>query len=203
MGFAGVVLAAGASERMGRPKALLDFRGRPFVVRILEALEALDIKSRVVVLGPDAARVRPALATHECVIVENPDLAGGAIGSLRAALAALEPIRPSGIVAWPVDLPHVRVATLERLLEAHRRSGAPAIVPSFAERRGHPVIWDQALLSELATSAAAARHGAQAVLAAHERDLVTVAVDDPAVIDDLNTPEDYERLIREVNRDIY
>jgi len=97
----------------------------------------------------------------------------------------------------------VRVATLERLLEAHRRSGAPAVVPSFAERRGHPVIWDQALFSELATSAAATRHGAQAVLAAHERDLVTVAVDDPAVIDDLNTPEDYERLIREVNRDIY
>src|SRR5439155_1359996 len=106
MGLAGVVLAAGASERMGRPKALLDFRGRPFAVRILEALEALDLKSRVVVLGPDAARVRPSLATHECVIVENPDLA-------------------------------------------------------------------------------------------------TVAVEDPAVIDDLNTPEDYERLVREVNRDIY
>src|SRR5438105_5475992 len=96
MGLAGVVLAAGASERMGRPKALLDFRGRAFVVRILEALEALDVKSRVVVLGPDAARVRPSLATHDCVIVENPDLTSHAIGSLRAALAALEPIRPSG-----------------------------------------------------------------------------------------------------------
>jgi len=181
----------------------LDFRGRPFAVRILEALEALDVKSRVVVLGPDAARIRPSLATHDCIIVENPDLAGEAIGSLRAALAALDAIRPSGVVAWPVDLPHVRVATLERLLEAYRRAGAPAVMPSFAERRGHPVIWDQTLFSELATSAAATRHGAQAVLAAHERDLLTVAVDDPAVIDDLNTPEDYERLIREVNRDIY
>ena len=203
MGLAGVVLAAGASERMGRPKALLDFRGRPFAVRILEALEALDLKARVVVLGPDAARVRPSLAPHECVIVENPDVAGEAIKSLRAALAALEPIRPSGILAWPVDLPHVRVATLERLLEAHRRTGAHAVVPSFAEQRGQPVIWDQALFAELATSAAATRDGAGAVLAAHELDLVTVAVDDPAVIDDLNTPEDYERLIREVNRDIY
>ena len=188
---------------MGRPKALLDFRGRPFAVRILEALEALDVKSRVVVLGPDAARVRPSLATHECLIVENPDLAAEAIGSLRAALAALQPIRPSGIVAWPVDLPHVRVATLERLLEAHRRTGAPAVVPTFAERRGQPVVWDQALFPELATSAAATRHGARAVLAAHERDVLTVTVDDPAVIDDLNTPEDYERLVREVNRDIY
>src|SRR5438034_712272 len=177
MGLAGVVLAAGASERMGRPKALLDFRGRPFVVRILEALEALD--------------------------VEYPDLTSHAIGSLRAALAALEPIRPSGIVAWPVDLPHVRLTTLERLLEAHRRARAPAVVPSFAEQRGQPVIWDQAVFPELATGAAATRHGAGAVLAAHEADLVTVAVDDPAVIDDLNTPEDYERLIRELNRDLY
>ncbi len=203
MGLAGVVLAAGASERMGRPKALLDFRGRPFAVRILEALEALDVKSRVVVLGPDAARIRPSLATHDCIIVENPDLAGEAIGSLRAALAALEAIRPSGVVAWPVDQPHVRVATLERLLEAHRRTGAPAVMPSFAERRGHPVIWDQALFPELGTSDAATRHGARAVLTAHEQEIVTVPVDDPAVIDDLNTPEDYERLVREVNRDIY
>ncbi len=203
MGLAGVVLAAGASERMGRPKALLDFRGRPFAVRILEALEALDVKSRVVVLGPDAARIRPSLATHDCIIVENPDLAGEAIGSLRAALAALDAIRPSGVVAWPVDLPHVRVATLERLLEAYRRAGAPAVMPSFAERRGHPVIWDQALFPELLTSEAATRHGARAVLTAHEQEIVTVPVDDPAVIDDLNTPEDYERLVRELNRDIY
>jgi molybdenum cofactor cytidylyltransferase len=203
MGLAGVVLAAGASERMGRPKALLDFRGRPFAVRILEALEALDLKARVVVLGPDAARIRPSLATHDCIIVENPDLGGEAIGSLRAALAALEAIRPSGVVAWPVDLPHVRVATLERLLEVHRRTGAPAVMPSFAERRGHPVIWDQALFPELLTSDAATRHGARAVLTAHEQEIVTVPVDDPAVIDDLNTPEDYERLVRELNRDIY
>jgi molybdenum cofactor cytidylyltransferase len=203
MSLAAVVLAAGASERMGRPKALLDFRGRPFVVRILEALEALDVKPRLVVLGPDAPRIRPALATQECVIVEQWEVAAGPIGSLRAALAALETVHPSGILAWPVDLPHVRVATVERLREAYRRSGAPAVVPSFADRRGQPVIWDQALFTGLATSQAATQHGPWAVLAGRESDLVTVPVDDPAILDDLNTPADYERLVREVNRDIY
>ena len=205
MGVVGVVLAAGASERMGRSKALLDFRGLPFVVRILEALEALDMKPRLVVLGPDAPRIRPSLATHECVIVEQPDVAAGEIGSLRAALASLEPLRPSAILAWPVDLPHVRVATIERLLERHRLAPAPApaVVPSFAGRRGHPVLWDRTLFAELSESDAATRHGARAVLLAHESQLATVPVDDPAVIDDLNTPEDYERLVREVNRDIY
>src|SRR6266498_2150398 len=68
MPLAGVILAAGRSARMGTPKALLDFRGAPFVVRILEALEALDLKTRVVVVGPDAGRIRPALATHDGLI---------------------------------------------------------------------------------------------------------------------------------------
>src|SRR5437879_13543891 len=105
MGLAGVVLAAGASERMGRPKALLDFRGRPFVVRILEALEALDVKPPDVVLGPDAARVRPSLATHDSVIVENPDPTSQALGSLRAAHAPLEPLRPARLVAGRAQSP--------------------------------------------------------------------------------------------------
>ncbi|HEX9611923.1 MAG TPA: nucleotidyltransferase family protein [Gemmatimonadales bacterium] len=207
MSLAGVVLAGGRSARMGSPKALLDFRGHPFVVRILEALEALEVKARVVVVGPDAPRIRPALAGHDCIIVENADVEGGPIASLRAALRVLEGVRPGAMLAWPVDLPHVRVATVERLLETYRRvggeGGAPAIVPTFAERRGHPVLWGAALFDELLTSEAATRHGARAVLHAHAAEIALVAMDDPAVIDDLNTPEDYERLVREINRDAY
>jgi len=203
MGLAGVVLAAGRSARMGSPKALLDFLGVPFIVRILEALEALEVKTRVVVLGPDAPRILPAIAGHDCMIVENPEPDTGPIASLRGALRALEPLQPQGILAWPVDLPHVRVSTLERLIEAHRRKPGHVIVPSFAERRGHPVIWGSALFADLLENKAASREGARAVLHDHEGQVVSVPVDDPAVIDQLNTPEDYERLVREWNRDIY
>ncbi|OLC68568.1 MAG: hypothetical protein AUH78_25810 [Gemmatimonadetes bacterium 13_1_40CM_4_69_8] len=89
------------------------------------------------------------------------------------------------------------------MIEAYRRTGGPAVVPAFAERRGQPVIWDASLFDEVETSEAATRHGARAVLHAHRFELRTVTVDDPAVLDDLNTPEDYERLVRELNRDIY
>lgn len=203
MSLAGVVLAAGRSSRMGSPKALLDFLGRPFAVRILEALEALEVKTRVVVLGPDAPRIQPAIAGHDCMIVENPEPETGPIASLRCALRALQPLQPSAILVWPVDLPHVRVTTVERVMEAHRRTGAPIVVPTFAERRGHPVIWGSALFAELLENPVASREGARAVLHDHERELVSVPVDDPAVIDEVNTPEDYERLVREWNRDIY
>jgi len=188
---------------MGSPKALLDFLGLPFVVRILEALEALEVKTRVVVLGPDAPRIQPVIAGHDCIIVENPEPETGPIASLRAALRALQPLQPSAVLVWPVDLPHVRVTTVERILETHRRTGAPAVVPTFAERRGHPVIWGHALFRELLESPDATREGARAVLHEHEKEVVAVPVDDPAVIDELNTPEDYERLVREWNRDIY
>lgn len=203
MSLAGVVLAAGRSARMGSPKALLDFLGLPFAVRILEALEALEVKTRVVVLGPDAPRIQPALAGHDCVIVENPDPEAGPIASLRGALCALQPLQPSAVLVWPVDLPHVRVTTVERVLEAHRRTRAAIVIPTFGERRGHPVIWGSALFGELMESPAATREGARAVLHEHEKQVVGVPVDDPAVVDRVNTPEDYERLVREWNRDIY
>jgi molybdenum cofactor cytidylyltransferase len=205
MSVAGVVLAGGRSARMGSPKALLDFRGQPFAVRILEALEALEVKTRLVVVGPDAPRIRPAIAGHDCLIVENDDVDGGPIASLRAALRALHTVQPSAMLAWPVDLPHVRVATVDRLLETFRRTSPPpaAVVPTFAERRGHPVLWGAVAFDDLLTSDAATQQGARAVLHAHADQVLPVPVDDPAVIDDLNTPEDYERLVRDINRDAY
>lgn len=203
MSLAGVVLAAGRSARMGTPKALLDFLGLPFVVRILQALEVLEVKTRVVVLGPDGARIQPVLAGNDCVIVENPEPESGPIASLRLALKAVQGLQPSAVLVWPVDLPHVRVSTIERLLETHRLSRPAVVLPMFGERRGHPVIWGSALFEELLTSATATRDGARAILRAHQAEIVPVSVDDPAVIDAVNTPEDYERLVREWNRDIY
>src|SRR5206468_10530313 len=100
MSLAGVVLAAGRSARMGSPKALLDFLGLPFIVRIMEALEALEVKARVVVLGPDGPRVQPPLVGHDCMLGENPDPETRPIAPLRVALRALQPLLPCAVLVW-------------------------------------------------------------------------------------------------------
>jgi molybdenum cofactor cytidylyltransferase len=191
--MAGIVLAAGPSVRIGFPRALLDFRGAPFGGRVLEALEALDLKVRVVVLGPDADRVRPVLVDHDCLVVENRALEGGVTGSLRAGLAALHALRPAAALVWPVDRPHVRIATVERLLEA-QRVGAAAVVPRFGDRRGHPTVWGRGLLERLESGADG---NAEQVLASPDAGVLELAVDDPAVVTAIDDVEDYERWIRQ------
>jgi CTP:molybdopterin cytidylyltransferase MocA len=196
MGVAGIVLAAGPSARIGFPRALLDFHGAPFVVRVLEALEALELKVRVVVLGPDAVRVRPVLAVRDCLVVETAAVDTGPLGSVRTALTALSAVRPAGALVWPVDRPHVRIATVERLLEAYGRGAQGAVVPTFGGRRGQPVLWGPRLIETLGTSPAGST---EQVLAEHRDEVLELPVDDPAVVDAIDTPEDYERLLREAS----
>jgi molybdenum cofactor cytidylyltransferase len=95
------------------------------------------------------------------------------------------------------------MTTVERLLDAHRNAHPGVVVPAFEGRRGHPVLWDASLCEELRTSPDAARVGARAVARAHPDASQVIPVDDPAVVDALDTPEDYERLVRNVNRDLY
>jgi molybdenum cofactor cytidylyltransferase len=97
----------------------------------------------------------------------------------------------------------VHISTVERLVEAYRRVHPLVVLPTFAGKRGHPVIWDQRLFAELRTSELATREGARAIVHAHADEIRQVPVDDPAVTDFINTPADYERLIREINRDAY
>lgn len=189
---AAVVLAAGRSRRMGRDKALLPWAGGTALGTVRATLAAAGVAHVRVVLGPDAPRIAAGagLAATEVVVNAAPD-ARGPLDSLRLGLAALAPLAPAAVLVWPVDHPGVSAPVVTALLEAWRADRPPVVRPSVGGRGGHPVLFDAACLSELL--AAPPDEGARAVVHAHRDREVRVPCDVAACVDDLDTPQDYER----------
>jgi molybdenum cofactor cytidylyltransferase len=195
---AAIILAAGASQRMGYPKALLPYRGSSFLAGILDATFAAGIETRVVVLGYYADKIQESLDLTGAIVVMNHNLDAGPIGSIRAGILALAPHPVDGALIWPVDRPHVPVAVITDLLDSFRKTRQAIVVPTFRGRRGHPVIFGRAAFEELL--AAPDQEGARAVVRRSRARVAEVPVTDSAVLEDLNTPEDYRKLLRREDR---
>lgn len=192
---AGVVLAGGASRRMGRPKAGLLLEGRTFLAHAIATQRAAGIATIVVVAGADRGAVEAAMpASASAVLLDNPAPERGQLSSLKVALAHLlgDPAVTAALVAL-IDHPGVTAATLGRILAAARSAHHAAIVlPTHAGRRGHPVLFARAVWRELL--ATPDELGARAVVRSDPRRVLEVAVDDPGVLLDVDTPSDLQRL---------
>jgi len=188
---AGVVLAAGASERMGRPKALLDVRGRPAVEVVVETLRAAGCDPVVVVTGRHAAEIREGADLSGAAVVEHAGWAAGRTSSIRAGLAAL-PAGTGAAVLALVDMPLVTADTVARLLAAREAAATPpdVVVPYHDGRGGHPVVLARALFPAIAAL------GPDAPLRdlLRTRERLDLEVDDPGVLVDLDTPADLRHL---------
>ena len=192
--IAAIILAAGASERMGYPKALLPYRGRPFLTGILEACQAVGMEHNVVVLGYYEDKIRSTIDLSDAIVATNTELDAGPIGSIRAGIRALTGKPVEAAVIWPVDRPHVGVATVSALVDAFRESHGAIVVPTHDGRRGHPVLFSKAVFEELL--GAPDDEGARAVVHKDPARVHEIPVDDVAVLEDFNTPEDYKGLLR-------
>lgn len=182
-----IVLAAGSSSRMGLPKALLAAgpHGRTFVDTIGETLDAAGVVAVRVV-------VAPGLEPLPRNAVVNPDPAAGMLSSLQCGLNAFRE-ELDAVLIWPVDHPLVDRKTILALIGAFGAGDAPIVVPTHQGERGHPVLFAARLFPELLTADPLV--GARAVVHAHH-DRLELAVDDPGVIADIDTPEDYARHFR-------
>ncbi|MFZ3201884.1 MAG: nucleotidyltransferase family protein [Candidatus Acidiferrales bacterium] len=192
--LAAVILAAGESRLMGKPKALLSLQGRTFVERLIEATRHPRVGITRVVLGADADGIRAKLPAMEpASIVVNPDWRMGQLSSIHAAIrslpaaAGLPAETTEGLILCPVDHPLISANLVARLIGEFDSCGKQIVLPVHRGRRGHPVIFRATLYEELL--AASPEIGARQVVWAHAKDVEEVPTEEEAVILNLNDPE--------------
>jgi 4-nitrophenyl phosphatase len=188
---AAVLLAAGGATRFGRPKQLLEWDGRPLVAHVADTAWATGLNPLVVVLGAAAERVAPALEGRPLQVLRNYRWEEGVSTSLNVGLAALPPSVEAAIFLQ-VDQPLITPRFLRALVTRWRESGADIVVPAWEGQRGSPVLFARALFPKLAQLSGDV--GGRALFAAHADRLATLPVEDPALLADADTPEEYARL---------
>jgi molybdenum cofactor cytidylyltransferase len=183
--LAAVILSGGASSRMGSPKALVSYQGRPFLEHLLSVTTHPAIGARRVVLGPDADAIAKSITLPPDEIVVNHDWEKGQLSSIHAALRGLPP-GTEGMLLCPVDHPLISATLVGSLIEAFAATHAPVVVPCYWGRRGHPVIFSAAVYDELLN--APLEQGARAVVWAHKGEVHEVATVEEGCVLNLNDP---------------
>ena len=190
--IAAIVLTAGLSERMGRFKPLLPLGRQRVVERVVRLFKDAGLEDLLVVVGQRAPEVRQAVAPLQVHCVENPGFRAGMFSSVQAGIRALPP-RCRAFFVHPVDIPLVRSTTVEHLVGAFDNAPAAVVYPTFDGRRGHPPLIDAGLAPRILKWSGIG--GLQGFLQGCEGDSVELAVADEAIMMDLDTPEDYRRML--------
>jgi len=191
-----VILAAGKSMRMGRPKATLPLDATDtFLSRIIRTFQDAAVEDVVVVLGHEAPAVvesveRSGLSAR---FVLNEQYEAGQLSSLLAGLRAIDRPGITAMLLTLVDVPLVSAATIRAVLERYRATHAPVVRPVRGARHGHPVLIDRSLFDEI--RAADPLHGAKPIVRAHVTAAGDVEVDDEGAFCDIDTPDDYKRVV--------
>jgi molybdenum cofactor cytidylyltransferase len=188
---AGIILAAGGSERLGQPKQLLEWCGVPFVRQITQTAIAAGLAPLIVVTGSDRVKVEHALADLPVVCVHNPDWAAGQSSSMRVGLASL-PKRCDRVMFLLSDQPQVSQLLIRQLIERHNQQRVPIMAPMMRERKGNPVLFSKETFKVL--QMVSGDQGGRAAFNKFKVDTIPW-IDDRDLLD-VDQLGDYDRLMR-------
>jgi len=196
--IAAIVPAAGESRRMGRPKPLLEFEGRPLIARVVSAL--LEGGARLVVVvsppgdSPEGPPIARAAAEAGAAVLTPKTRPAEMRDSVEMAIEELKQLDspPAAVALAPADGPGLDGALVVRLLNAWRENPERIVIPTAGGRRGHPVVIPWRFMNEIPSLPAGV--GINALMAERAEDVFEIDVADEARIADLDTPEDLQRL---------
>jgi molybdenum cofactor cytidylyltransferase len=187
-----IVLAAGASTRMGQPKQLLQFQGRSFLRNTVEVVVASVCQPIVVVLGAYAEKMRPEVSQLPVQVLENPQWYDGMGASIRVGITALNSAAQEieGVVLTLCDQPFISCNVINQLVAAYHSTGQGIIASEYAGTLGVPALFSRKFFSDLMNLEATS--GAKQVIKKYSDEVFCVSFAAGAI--DIDTPEDYEGL---------
>ncbi|HEY2981941.1 MAG TPA: selenium cofactor biosynthesis protein YqeC [Anaerolineales bacterium] len=189
---AGIILAAGASQRFGRTKQLLDWRGQPFVRAVARTALAAGLSPVIVLTGADSQNVEAALSGLPIQIVRNEDWREGQASSIRAGVSQLAASNESGAAIFLlVDQPQVTASILNALVEAHSLALPPVLAPLVMDQRANPVLFDRVTFGDLLELKGDV--GGRAIFSKYR--IEYLPWHDDRLLLDVDTPEQYARLV--------
>ena len=198
---AAVILAAGEARRFGAPKPLLDWHGEPFIRHIARTALAADLSPVIVVSGAYPSEVQGALQGLDVSVVHNSQWQAGQSTSVQTGLLALPP-QISAVIFLLADQPQVTVELLRALVDQYSLSDfqlqspirdpqSPIVAPWVGSQRSNPVLFDRTTFLDL--MALEGDVGGRALFAKYK--VTDLSWDDPGLLLDVDTPEDYQRLL--------
>ncbi len=187
---AGIVLAAGASTRMGRNKLFFEIDGESVLRRAVKCAIAARLEPVIVVAGHEAGRTMEALSDLRCSVTVNPEYTRGINSSVRAGISAVPPDTTAAVVVL-ADMPLVTASMIATLVERYGATRAPLVVSRYGDVNAPPTLYDRVLFGELLATEG---EGCGKHVVKRHLDEAVVVRWSPSALSDLDIPEEYERL---------
>jgi molybdenum cofactor cytidylyltransferase len=189
-----IILAAGASTRMGTPKQLLKYGRQSLICHVVEIAIASVCHPVIVVLGAYAESIQPEIETLPIHTVENPDWNQGMSSSIHVGIEALNSLNPNAeaVVLMLCDQPFVCSQLINQLVEVHQTTLKPIVASEYAANLGVPALFHRTLFPQLMTLTGAS--GAKQLINKYAHDVVAIPF--PEGLIDLDTPQDYQQLLQ-------
>lgn len=187
-----VILAAGESSRMGRPKMLLPWENSTILETVI--WKALSSRSDgvLVVLGADKDKIERLIRRTPVTLAVNENFREGMLSSVRAALEKL-PSETRAAIFTLGDQPHIPGDTFDKLMDSYDASEKGIVLPTYQGRRGHPILIDLKFKDEILGLDDSV--GLRGLLRLHPSEILEVPLDAPGILKDIDTPGEYQALL--------
>lgn len=186
-----IILAAGESKRMGRPKMLLPLGERTILETVIDNASRAEVDGVVVVLGANAEKITAAIDHRPVELTVNPRYREGMLSSIQWGLNAL-PASARAALVMLGDQPLIASEVIDKIIKVYRQGNKGIVLPVYRERRGHPILIDLKYKEEVAQLDA--NIGLRALTYHNQEDVLEVAMDEPSILNDVDTEEDYQAI---------